>query len=45
MDDNYLKSASYWRNSLADTGSGKGALEKRDTNNLTKWESVQLLAV
>ncbi|HEM7145542.1 TPA: DNA helicase [Providencia stuartii] len=40
MDDNYLKLAAYWRNSLADAESGKGALEKRDTNNLTKWESV-----
>lgn len=40
MDDNYLKLAAYWRNSLADAESGKGALEKRDTNNLIKWESV-----
>lgn len=27
MDDNYLKLAAYWRNSLADAESGKGALE------------------
>lgn len=42
MHNNYLKIASYWRNSLADAESGKGALENQDTKDFDKWDNVSL---
>jgi hypothetical protein len=40
MDRNTQGFASYWRNSLADAESGKGAFERRDTDAFTKWMDV-----
>ena len=40
MDDDYLKFASYWRNSLADAESGKGALEDQNIKNFSIWNDV-----
>lgn len=33
MDENTLRFASYWRNSLADADLGKGSFERKDAKN------------
>lgn len=40
MHNEYFKIASYWRNSLADAESGKGALENQDIKDFDKWANV-----
>ena len=40
MDRNTQGFASYWRNSLADAESGKGAFERRDTDTFTQWINI-----
>ena len=40
MDRNTQGFASYWRNSLADAESGKGAFERRDTDTFTQWMNI-----
>ncbi|CNK97020.1 AAA domain-containing protein [Yersinia alsatica] len=40
MDINTQGFASYWRNSLADAESGKGAFERRDTDAFTPWMDI-----
>nr|WP_145543088.1 DNA helicase [Yersinia frederiksenii] len=40
MDKNTQGFASYWRNSLADAESGKGAFERRDTDAFTQWMDI-----
>lgn len=40
MDINTQGFASYWRNSLADAESGKGAFERRDTDAFTQWMDI-----
>lgn len=40
MDRNTQGFASYWRNSLADAESGKGAFERRDTDAFTQWMDI-----
>ncbi|MCE9885998.1 AAA domain-containing protein [Obesumbacterium proteus] len=40
MDRNTRGFASYWRNSLADAESGKGAFERRDTDAFTQWMNI-----
>lgn len=40
MDRNTQGFASYWRNSLADAESGKGAFEHRDTDAFTQWMDI-----
>ncbi len=37
MDRNTQGFTSYWRNSLADAESGKGAFERKDENKFTRW--------
>lgn len=37
MDRNTQGFASYWRNSLADAESGKGAFERKDADKFTPW--------
>jgi hypothetical protein len=40
MDRNTQGFTSYWRNTLADAESGKGAFERRDTDIFTKWMDI-----
>jgi len=40
MDRNTQDFTSYWRNSLADAESGKGAFESRETNAFTQWMDI-----
>lgn len=40
MDRNTQGFASYWRNSLADAESGKGAFERRDTDVFIQWKNI-----
>ena len=40
MDNNTLGFASYWRNSLADAESGKGAFEHKDADKFTRWMDI-----
>lgn len=40
MDRNTQGFTSYWRNSLADAESGKGAFESRETNAFTQWMDI-----
>ncbi|CQI94545.1 Uncharacterised protein [Yersinia frederiksenii] len=37
MDRNTQGFASYWRNTLADAESGKGAFERKDEDSFTRW--------
>ncbi|WP_241593448.1 AAA domain-containing protein [Rosenbergiella epipactidis] len=41
MDSNTQGFASYWRNSLADAESGKGAFERKDIDGLTQWTDIR----
>lgn len=40
MDRNTQGFVSYWRNSLADAESGKGAFERKDANKFTRWMDI-----
>ncbi|MFE8045894.1 AAA domain-containing protein [Brenneria goodwinii] len=40
MDRNTQGFTSYWRNSLADAESGKGAFERKDANKFTPWMDI-----
>jgi len=40
MDKNTQGFASYWRNSLADAESGKGAFERKDVDKFTLWTDI-----
>ncbi|MDC9623597.1 AAA domain-containing protein [Xenorhabdus sp. XENO-7] len=40
MDRNTQGFASYWRNSLADAESGKGAFERKDADKFTRWTDI-----
>lgn len=40
MDKNTQGFASYWRNSLADAESGKGAFERKDADKFTRWTDI-----
>lgn len=40
MDRNTLGFTSYWRNSLADAESGKGAFERKDADKFTRWVDI-----
>ncbi|MFZ1873178.1 MAG: AAA domain-containing protein [Chania sp.] len=40
MDRNTQGFASYWRNSLADAESGKGAFERKDADKFTRWMDI-----
>ena len=40
MDSNTQGFTSYWRNTLADAESGKGAFERREDESFTKWTNV-----
>lgn len=40
MDRNTQGFASYWRNSLADAESGKGAFERKDADKFTQWMDI-----
>jgi len=40
MDRNTQRFASYWRNSLADTESGKGAFSQKDEDLFTQWMNI-----
>lgn len=40
MDRNTQGFASYWRNSLADAESGKGAFERKDADKFTRWVDI-----
>lgn len=40
MDRNTQGFASYWRNSLADAESGKGAFERKDADKFTRWIDI-----
>lgn len=40
MDSNTQGFTSYWRNTLADAESGKGAFERREEESFTKWTNV-----
>lgn len=40
MDSNTLGFVSYWRNSLADAESGKGAFERKDADKFTRWMDI-----
>ncbi|MFP2420549.1 AAA domain-containing protein [Pseudescherichia vulneris] len=40
MDRNTQRFASYWRNSLADAESGKGAFSRKDEDSFTRWMNV-----
>lgn len=40
MDSNTQGFTSYWRNTLADAESGKGALERKDEESFTQWMNV-----
>lgn len=41
MDSNTQGFTSYWRNTLADAESGKGAFERREDESFTKWGFVE----
>ncbi|MEY0267993.1 AAA domain-containing protein [Morganella morganii] len=40
MDNNTQGFTSYWRNTLADAESGKGAFERKDDDSFTRWMDV-----
>lgn len=40
MDSNTQGFTSYWRNTLADAESGKGAFERKDEDSFTRWMDV-----
>lgn len=40
MDRNTQGFATYWRNSLADAESGKGAFERKDADKFTRWMNI-----
>ena len=40
MDRNTQGFASYWRNSLADAESGKGAFERSDADKFIRWKDI-----
>ncbi|WP_413729036.1 AAA domain-containing protein [Sodalis sp. RH22] len=40
MDKNTQGFTSYWRNSLADAESGKGAFERKDADKFTRWMDI-----
>lgn len=40
MDSNTQGFTSYWRNSLADAESGKGAFEHKDADKFTRWIDI-----
>ncbi|HCP26779.1 MAG TPA: DNA helicase [Pantoea ananatis] len=40
MDSNTKGFTSYWRNSLADAESGKGAFSSKDVGSFTKWTDI-----
>lgn len=40
MDSNTQGFTSYWRNTLADAESGKGAFERKDEDSFTRWMEV-----
>jgi len=40
MDSNTQGFTSYWRNTLADAESGKGAFERKDEESFTQWMNV-----
>ncbi|TCV98685.1 hypothetical protein EDC52_1024 [Biostraticola tofi] len=40
MDRNTQGFASYWRNSLADAESGKGAFEHKEADMFTRWMDI-----
>lgn len=40
MDSNTQGFTSYWRNTLADAESGKGAFEPKDEDSFTQWIDV-----
>ncbi len=40
MDSNTQGFTSYWRNTLADAESGKGAFERKDEDSFTQWMNV-----
>lgn len=41
MDSNTQGFTSYWRNTLADAESGKGAFERKDEDSFTQWMNVE----
>lgn len=41
MDSNTQGFTSYWRNTLADTESGKGAFERKEEDSFTQWMNVE----
>jgi len=41
MDSNTQGFTSYWRNTLADAGSGKGAFERKGEDSFTQWMNVE----
>ncbi|GAA0503861.1 helicase YjhR [Tatumella terrea] len=41
MDSNTQGFTSYWRNTLADAESGKGAFERKDEDSFTQWINVE----
>lgn len=41
MDSNTQGFTSYWRNSLADAESGKGAFERKDDDSFVRWMTVE----
>lgn len=40
MDSNTQGFTSYWRNTLADAESGKGAFERKDEASFTQWVAL-----
>lgn len=40
MDSNTQGFTSYWRNTLADAESGKGAFGRKDEDSFTRWMNV-----
>ncbi|CDG20063.1 protein of unknown function [Xenorhabdus poinarii G6] len=40
MDSNTQGFVSYWRHSLADAESGKGAFERKDMDKFTRWMAI-----
>lgn len=41
MDSNTQGFTSYWRNTLADAESGKGAFERKEEDSFTQWMNVE----
>ncbi len=41
MDSNTKGFTAYWRNTLADADSGKGAFKSDDADKLTRWQDVE----